>query len=88
MELPHTMAPSNDSRIKIAVAPVSIRSVQRSVESVGTLHGFEEITLSSKVEGRVIKIHYDLASVVKPGQVLLELDPPMRNWPSIRLNGP
>lgn len=54
---------------------VRYRPVERLVEAVGTLHAFEEVTLSAKQEGRVLKIHHDLSSVVKPGEILLELDP-------------
>ncbi|MCU0717321.1 MAG: efflux RND transporter periplasmic adaptor subunit [Pirellula sp.] len=50
------------------------RDVQRSVQAVGTFFGFEELTLSSKQEGRVAKIHFDQGAVVKPGDLLLELE--------------
>ena len=59
----------------VTASPVSHRIVQRYVEAVGTLHGFEEVTLSSKQEGRVLRVHHDLASIVQPGEPLLELDP-------------
>ena len=51
------------------------RPVDRKVQAVGTLNGFEEVVVSSKVEGRVLRIHHDLAATVKPGDLLLELDP-------------
>lgn len=60
--------------VVVTAEPVSIRPIQRTVDAVGTLHGFEELTVSSKVEGRVVRIHHDLSSVVKPGDILLELD--------------
>lgn len=50
------------------------RDVQRSVQAVGSFFGFEELTLSSKQEGRVAKIHFDQGAVVKPGDLLLELE--------------
>ncbi|MDZ4848242.1 MAG: efflux RND transporter periplasmic adaptor subunit [Pirellulaceae bacterium] len=59
----------------VTVEPVTFRAVQRYIEAVGTLHGFEEVAISSKQEGRVDKIYHDLSSVVQPGQLLLELDP-------------
>ncbi len=65
----------NLDEVVVTVTPVTRRAVQRFVESVGTLHGFEEVTLSSKQEGRVLKIYHDLSSVVQPGEPLLELDP-------------
>lgn len=60
--------------VVVTAQPVALRPIQRTVDAVGTLHGFEELTVSSKVEGRVVRIHYDLSSVVKPGDILLELD--------------
>jgi len=51
-----------------------MRPIERTVNAVGTLHGFEEVAISSKLEGRVLKIHQDLSSIVQPGDVLLELD--------------
>ncbi len=61
--------------IKVTVQPVTFRSVQRTVGVVGTLHGYEEISLGAKVEGRVRKITHDVADRVKPGEILLEIDP-------------
>lgn len=64
-----------DGAIAVTVEPVRFRPVQRSVEAVGTLHGFEEVTLSAKVEGRVRKVDHDMADRVKPGELLIEIDP-------------
>jgi multidrug efflux pump subunit AcrA (membrane-fusion protein) len=45
------------------------------VETVGTLFGQEESTVSAKVEGRVIAVHADLGDHVLPDQPLASLDP-------------
>lgn len=45
------------------------------VETVGTLFGQEESTVSAKVEGRVIAVHADLGDHVLPDQPLANLDP-------------
>ena len=73
--LPASTHANNEDHVVVTVTPIERRAVQRFVESVGTLHGFEEVTLSSKQEGRVLKIYHDLSSVVQPGERLLELDP-------------
>ena len=65
----------NAQAVKVTVAPVTHRSVQRMVGVVGTLHGYEEISLGAKVEGRVRTISHDVADRVKPGETLLEIDP-------------
>jgi membrane fusion protein (multidrug efflux system) len=60
--------------IVVTTQPVEKRSLQRVVQAVGTLHGYEEMVVSSKLDGRVSKIYHDLSSVVNPGDLLLELD--------------
>lgn len=66
--------PAAADPIVITVAPVEARKVQRRASVVGTLNGFEEITMTPKVEGRVETIHFDVGGRVKPGTPMLELD--------------
>ncbi len=61
--------------LHVTVAPVTPRAVQRRVEAVGTLHGFEEVAISAAVGGRVRRIAHDVADRVQPGDLLLEIDP-------------
>lgn len=61
--------------VPVSIASVEVREVQRRVSVVGTLHGFERITITPKVEGRVQAIHFDVGDRVVPGTSLLELDP-------------
>lgn len=63
------------SSVSVTVEPVCLRPVQRTVEALGTLHGFESVTLSARIEGRVRKVCHDVADQVKPGELLLEIDP-------------
>jgi RND family efflux transporter MFP subunit len=73
---PETTAAATDTEsVKVTVEPVTFRAVRRIVGVVGTLHGYEEISLGAKVQGRVRKIMHDVADRVKPGEVLLEIDP-------------
>lgn len=61
--------------VVVTVEPVTFRSVQRSVEAIGTLYGYEEVSIAAKVDGRVRKIHHDISDEVKPGDLLVEFDP-------------
>ena len=61
--------------VTVTVEPVSTRTVQRTVEAFGTLYGFEEVSISARVEGRVRKVLHDIADDVKPTEPLLEIDP-------------
>lgn len=61
--------------VTITTATVQTRSVQRFVAAVGSLTGYDEVTISPKVDGRVLKVHRDVGDRVFPGDVVLELDP-------------
>ncbi len=67
--------PAATSEMKVTAEPIAFRSVQRVVEAVGTLYGFEEIVISAKVEGRVLKINHEVADRVEPDELLLQIDP-------------
>ncbi len=60
--------------VAVTAAPVSIRSVQRAVGAVGGFFGFEEVTVMAEVPGRVARIYHDVGDLVRPGEVLLEID--------------
>lgn len=61
--------------VAVTVVPVAPRTVRRTVPVVGSLFGRDEVPVSAKVEGRVVRIHRDVGDTVKPGDVLFELDP-------------
>src|SRR5262245_23343944 len=68
-------APREKPAVAVTVEPVTPRPIQRGVGVVGTLFGQEEVVLSAKVDGRIVKIHHDVGDSVRPGTPLLELDP-------------
>lgn len=59
----------------VTAEPVTIRPVKRTIEAVGTLYGFEEVVVSAKVEGRVLRVLHDVSDRVAPRELLLEIDP-------------
>jgi multidrug efflux pump subunit AcrA (membrane-fusion protein) len=61
--------------VAVTAVPVAPRAVRRTVPVVGSLFGRDEVPVSAKVEGRVVRIHRDVGDTVKPGDVLFELDP-------------
>ena len=61
--------------VPVTVAPLGHRAVERTVEVIGTLRGWEQVTLGSKRSGRVVKVHHDIGDRVQPGEPLVELDP-------------
>ena len=59
----------------VTVAPPSIRSLAQTIDALGTLNCFEEIPISTKVDGTVLKVHCDESTRVPPGELLIEIDP-------------
>ncbi|MGB7159893.1 MAG: efflux RND transporter periplasmic adaptor subunit [Tepidisphaeraceae bacterium] len=60
--------------VPVSVAPIATRSVQRSVEVVGTLYGDEEATISAKVPGRITTILKDVGDRSGPGEALAQIE--------------
>ena len=58
----------------VEASAVSIGSVVRSVEAVGTLRANEAITLRPEIAGRVTGIHFDEGQPVVKGDLLISLD--------------
>jgi RND family efflux transporter MFP subunit len=61
--------------VAIRTAAAEQRSVVRSIAATGSLLPDDTVTISSEVQGRVAKIHYDFGQAVRQGAVLVELDP-------------
>ena len=60
--------------VPVTVSGVTVRPVERTVEVVGTLKGWEEVKLGAKKGGRVVRVLHDMGDHVKPGEKLVELD--------------
>ena len=59
----------------VVVVNAETHELRRSIDVVGTLAADEEVTVSSEVEGRVLRIAADLGDRVTAGQPLVVLDP-------------
>ncbi len=67
-------APPAERLIVLEGERITVRPVQRSVDAVGTFAGYDEVTVTAEVSGRVAKIFHDVGDIVRPGDPLLELD--------------
>ena len=74
-KLPETQSQSDIPGVRVTVEPVTLRRVERKVGMVGTLHGYEEVSLGAKVAGRVKRISHDVSDRIAPGELLLEIEP-------------
>jgi RND family efflux transporter MFP subunit len=59
--------------VQVRVAPVASRSIQRVVQSVGTLFPLDETVVSAEIEGRVLEVNADLGDTVPKGGVLVRI---------------
>ncbi len=60
--------------VVVALAPVQVRSIPRTIDATGTLFGEEEITISAKLSGRVADIMADVGDPILPGGALARID--------------
>lgn len=60
--------------VPVALQPVRVQPLQRTVRVVGTLHGDEEVVLAAKVPGRVAAVAHDVGDTVQAGEVLARLE--------------
>jgi membrane fusion protein (multidrug efflux system) len=59
----------------VRIARVELKQVRREVESVGSLFPYEEVTVSSEVEGKVEQVLADVGDRVSAGQPLVKVSP-------------
>src|SRR5256885_15106178 len=70
---PAVEAKQDSGPIPVKTTGVSIKQLQRDVESVGTLFPYEEVTISSEIDGRVVEVGADLGDSVSKGHVLVRV---------------
>jgi RND family efflux transporter MFP subunit len=70
---PAVQAKQDSGPVPIKVAAVAVRQLTRDVESVGTLFPFEEVTISSEIDGRVVEVGADLGDSVAKGHALVRV---------------
>src|SRR2546427_9313849 len=68
-------AASDRRTVPVRLAKVEMRQVRREVESVGSLFPYEEVTISSEVEGKVDEVLADVGDRVAAGQPLVKVSP-------------
>jgi HlyD family secretion protein len=59
---------------EVRLAKVAAASFEEVIEIAGTLAADEQVTLATKVPGRLSKIEVDLASPVKQGQLIAQIE--------------
>ena len=71
-----TIDGSNAARPVAARAlTIALKPIRRNIESVGSLFAYEEVTVSSEVEGRVERVLVDVGDRVTAGQPIVKVAP-------------
>jgi RND family efflux transporter MFP subunit len=70
---PPVQAKQDSGPIPVRVSKVAVRDLQRLVESVGSLFPYEEVVISSEIDGRVEEVTADLGDRVEQNQVLVRV---------------
>jgi len=70
---PPVQAKQDPGPIPVKATTVSVKQLQRDVESVGSLFPFEEVTISSEIDGRVVEVGADLGDSVPKDHVLVRV---------------
>jgi RND family efflux transporter MFP subunit len=68
-------ASSAEKALTVRIATVEGREVRRTVEAVGSLFAYDEVTVSPEVDGRAEKVLVDVGDHVTKGQVLVQILP-------------
>jgi RND family efflux transporter MFP subunit len=73
---PEARAASSAPRaIPVTIARLERRTIERTVDAIGTLRGWEQVTVGTKRAGRVVRVHHDMGDRVEPDEPLVELEP-------------
>jgi len=59
----------------LATEPVSRRDISQTVEATGTVQAVEVVEIKSKASGQILQMPVEIGSVVKSGDLLVQIDP-------------
>jgi HlyD family secretion protein len=60
---------------EIATEPVTRHDIAQTVDATGTVQAIEVIEIKSKASGQILKMPVEIGSVVKTGDLLVQIDP-------------
>src|ERR1700741_4389482 len=66
---------TTDTSVVIETAPAERRSIVLSAQANGTVEPIDIVEVKSKASGTIIKMPVDVGSKVKPGDLLVQIDP-------------
>ena len=60
--------------VPVTVAVAEKRTLESTIEVVGTLKGWEDVKVGAEKSGRIVKVLHDVGDRVKPGEAIVELE--------------
>jgi len=66
--------PQGDFAVPVEAQPVRVGVSRKEAEAIGTLRSWESVILKPEVTGRIVKIGFEEGTLVKAGDLLVELD--------------
>jgi multidrug efflux system membrane fusion protein len=61
--------------VPVVVSPVTRSSIPVYLNGLGNVTAFYTVTVKSRVDGQLMKVHFNEGDFVKEGQLLIEIDP-------------
>lgn len=61
--------------IPVKVAPANKEDINVQIKSLGTVTSFNTVTVRSRVDGELLKIHFKEGQLVKAGDLIAQIDP-------------
>lgn len=60
--------------VKVEATPVTLETVERTLDAIGTLESNESVTLRPEIAGRIAGIHFREGQDIAKGELVVELD--------------
>ncbi len=60
--------------VAVTVQPVAFRNLSENLSTIGTFAPHRELKLVSEVQGKVVRVGVEEGDVVRPGQLIAQVD--------------
>jgi membrane fusion protein, multidrug efflux system len=63
------------SIVPVAAVPAKLSDLKQYISAIGTVTAYNTVTIKSRVDGQLVKVHFTEGQLVKAGDLLAEIDP-------------
>jgi multidrug efflux system membrane fusion protein len=61
--------------VPVAAVPAKVSDLKQYITAIGTVTAYNTVTVKSRVDGQLVKVHFTEGQLVKAGDLLAEIDP-------------